>query len=69
MQTIRIANLMKCPVCGAKAVLRKNASKDFQVACTKCECRTSWQRKTEAVITWYNMTHQLWRNQGKLREE
>jgi len=66
MKTINTRALHKCPICGARAILRKNASKEFQVTCTKCECRTNWYRKTDAVITWYNMMIQLWKNEGKL---
>jgi len=66
MKTIAIKDIIPCPMCGKRATLRKNASKEFQVACTKCECHTGWYRKTDAVIAWYNMIIQLWKNTGKL---
>lgn len=55
MKIIPIKNLAKCPLCGAKAQMRKNASKDFQVACTKCDCCTGWDTKPNAIVRWYNM--------------
>ena len=56
MQNIRIAHLAKCPICGGSAKLRKNAAKRFQVACSKCRFRTAWERKCDAIISWYNMS-------------
>lgn len=67
MKEFVLANVVNCPVCGAPVKLRKNASKDFQVACTRCEARTGWGKKTEVVITWYNMVIQHWRNAGVLK--
>lgn len=55
MKYENIPGLRKCPVCGFSAILRKNASKRFQIKCKKCKCATSWTSKTEAVVTWYNL--------------
>lgn len=66
MKLIKVRDLAKCPVCGSKAFLRKNASKDFQVACTKCKCRTIWTTKPNALVQWYNMTLQILRNNGEI---
>lgn len=54
-ETREVKRLHSCPACGAKAVLRKDSTKRFQVACSKCGCRTGWKPKTEAVIDWYNL--------------
>lgn len=54
VKTEKIIGLRNCPMCGAPAVLRKNASKRFQVHCRKCQCCTTWTNKTEAVVKWYN---------------
>lgn len=66
MKTIKQESLHRCPLCGAKAVIRKNASKDFQIACTKCYCHTGWSTKPEAIATWYNNMIQMWKNNGQL---
>lgn len=50
-----VKRLYKCPVCGAKSVLKKDSTKRFQVACSECECKTGWKPKTEAIIDWYNL--------------
>lgn len=62
-----LQNVAPCPICGAPVKLRKNASKDFQVACTQCQARTGWGKKTDTVITWYNMVIQHWKNEGHLK--
>lgn len=49
-----IPHIANCPICGEKPVLRRNASKKFQVYCVKCKTRTSWMTKPEAIIQWYN---------------
>lgn len=61
MRTIRIARIAKCPVCGGRPQMLKNAAKQFQVRCTNptCAFKTGWMRKTDAVISWYNMSNQL----------
>lgn len=56
MKTLKIKDLANCPMCGAKAIMRKNASKDFQIACTKCDCHTGWTTKPDAIVRWYNIT-------------
>jgi len=66
MKTITIKGLAKCPMCGAKAMMRRNASKDFQVKCSKCEFQTGWRTKPEAIATWYNLMIVYWKNTGKL---
>lgn len=54
MKTEKIIGLRHCPVCGSPAVMRKNASKRFQVHCRKCEFCTAWTSKPDAIIRWYN---------------
>lgn len=54
IKRIDVEGLRNCPVCGKKAILRRNASKRFQVHCTKCSACTPWRDKTDAIITWYN---------------
>lgn len=49
-----IEGLRNCPVCGFSAVMKKNASKRFQVHCKKCKCCTTWTSKVNAVVLWYN---------------
>lgn len=49
-----IDGLRKCPICGFSAIMRKNASKRFQVHCKKCNCCTPWTDKISAVVSWYN---------------
>ena len=66
MKRVTVRGIRNCPLCGAKAVVNKNASKDFQVACSKCGCRTGWYTKPEARATWYNQMIQLWENDGRL---
>lgn len=66
MKTITIRGIRNCPICGAKAIMRRNASKDFQVSCTKCAFNSGWTTKPYALIAWYNMTIQYWQNIGKL---
>lgn len=69
MRETSLSGLITCPVCGSQPVLRCNASKLFQVRCPKCYARTSWKRKTDAVITWYNMCIQYMRNNNTLMQE
>ncbi len=54
MKYENIDGLRKCPICGFSAIMRKNASKRFQIHCKKCKCCTPWTDKTAAVISWYN---------------
>lgn len=54
MKYEEVAGLRNCPICGARALIRKNASKRFQVKCTKCNCCTAWTSKPQAIISWYN---------------
>ena len=54
MRYENIDGLRKCPVCGFSAIMRKNASKRFQIHCKKCSCCTAWTDKTSAVVLWYN---------------
>lgn len=61
-----IPNLRKCPICGFGAIMRKNASKRFQVKCKKCKCATPWTSKIEAVITWYNNADFYEREHGRI---
>lgn len=56
MKTQKIKNLRTCPKCGGEAILRKNASKRFQVHCRKCDVHTSWESKIDAVVSWYNLS-------------
>ena len=48
-----VEELHSCPLCGKKAVIRKNSSKQFQVYCS-CGYKTIWEKKDEAIIDWYN---------------
>lgn len=50
----QVAGLRHCPMCGSEAVMRKNASKRFQIKCKRCSCATMWTDKTGAVVSWYN---------------
>lgn len=68
MKYENIPSLRKCPLCGHSAILRKNASKRFQVKCKKCKCCTPWTSKTEAVIAWYNMAAMYEQLYGTLEE-
>lgn len=68
MKEFTVPNLIACPRCGNEALLRKNASKDFQIRCPQCGAHTAWKRKPEAIITWYNMVIQYMRNAGTLEE-
>ena len=55
MIIVKLDGLRKCKICGSSnIVLRRDASKAFQVYCEKCGNRTKWQKKTEAVIEWFN---------------
>lgn len=65
MKYIEINGLRKCPVCGFSSMMRKNASKRFQVKCKKCKCATAWTSKSEAIIAWYNMCEVYERLYGK----
>lgn len=56
MKTQTIKNLRRCPKCGGEVILRKNASKRFQVACPKCRTHTGWESKIDAIISWYNLS-------------
>lgn len=49
-----IPGIRICPICGGEAVMRKNASKRFQVKCKRCSCATAWTDKVNAVVMWYN---------------
>ena len=66
MKIIRTRGLHKCPVCGGRVQLRKNASKEFQVKCTQCEAKTGWMRKTDAVIQWYTLIIQYLKNKKEI---
>lgn len=68
VKKIEIEGLRNCPVCGSKPVLRRNASKRFQVHCTKCDACTGWKDKTEAIITWYNNAELYEKIHGKIQE-
>lgn len=37
-------------------MMQKNAAKRFQVKCKACNFRTGWERKCDAIISWYNMS-------------
>lgn len=52
---IKVKGLRDCPLCGHSVLMRKNASKKFQVYCPKCHCKSDWLNKVEAIIYWYNM--------------
>lgn len=66
MKILREAGL-QCPFCGGRKVhIKKNASKDFQVECTLCGAKGGWYTKPQAIIQWYNMGIQYWKNQGYL---
>lgn len=54
MKYEEIPELRNCPICGSHAIIRKNASKRFQVKCSKCNCCTAWASKPQAIISWYN---------------
>ena len=55
MKLIEIEGLRPCKKCGSgNVILQKNASKAFQVKCADCGNKTKWQRKTDAVIEWFN---------------
>lgn len=69
MKEYQLANIIHCARCGAEPILRKNASKVFQVRCPQCQARTGWKRKTDAVISWYNMMIQYMRNNGTLLDQ
>lgn len=69
MKVIRIARIAKCPVCGGLPQMVVNAAKRFQVRCKSCEFRTGWMRKTDAVISWYNMSNQYRINLAKAEQE
>lgn len=69
MKISTLTNIIPCPRCGNEPVLRRNASKLFQVRCEHCHARTGWKRKTDAVIMWYNMVIQYMRNNGTLLEQ
>lgn len=66
MKILREAGMM-CPFCRSRKVhIRKNASKDFQVECTKCGAHGGWYTKPQALIQWYSMGIQYWINNGML---
>jgi len=54
VKTEKIIGLRNCPACGSPAVLRKNASKRFQVHCKNCDWCTAWTSKPESIVKWYN---------------
>lgn len=55
MKDITVNGLCKCRVCGGNtAALLSNAKNQFQVRCMKCGKRTKWERKSEAIIDWFN---------------
>lgn len=68
IKTENIPGLRKCPRCGYGAVMRKNASKRFQVHCKKCDAHTEWTDKLGAVIAWYNMADLYERLNGRFDE-
>ena len=56
LKDLQVKNLCSCWVCGSNAAaLLTNAKNQFQVRCTKCGEHTKWERKTEAVIDWFNL--------------
>lgn len=66
MKVIKERGLI-CPFCGSdNVVIRKNASKDFQVYCKKCEAHGGWTTKPQAIINWYSMAINYWKNNGQL---
>ncbi len=68
IKTEEIRGLRKCPVCGYGAVMRKNASKRFQVHCKKCKACSAWTDKAHAIIDWYNMSDLYERIHGRFDE-
>lgn len=68
IKTEQIPGLRKCPRCGFGAVMRKNASKRFQVHCKKCDAHTEWTDKLGAVIAWYNNADLYERINGRFDE-
>lgn len=68
IKTEEIPGLRKCPICGFGSVLRKNASKRFQVHCKKCHAHTEWTDKTAAIVAWYNMSDLYERINGRFDE-
>ena len=63
-----IKGLRKCAMCGHEAILRKNASKRFQVQCQGCKAHTAWTDKTSAIIDWYNTCDLYERANGRFDE-
>ena len=50
-----IEKLCKCYKCGSRNVtMLMNARRQFQVRCQNCGTRTKWNRKTDAVVEWFN---------------
>lgn len=60
-----LRGLRTCPLCGADAHIRRNASKRFQVHCKKCNCQTLWTSKPAAIVAWYNNAEFYERTHGK----
>lgn len=59
-----------CPFCGSNnVIIRRNASKEFQVHCYNCGSHNGWDTKTQTIINWYAMGIQHWKNTGALRLE
>lgn len=46
--------LCRCSTCGGLAIIKSNASKQFQLVCEKCGKKTHWTTKTYAIIEWYS---------------
>lgn len=66
---IRIKGLRNCPKCGHFAVMRKNASKRFEVYCPKCHSHSIWANKIDAVVDWYNKSALYERYNGEVTPE
>lgn len=55
MLVTKIDGIKPCKICGSdNIILRRDASKAFQLKCDKCGNHTKWQKKINAVIEWYN---------------
>lgn len=45
-----------CYSCGCINVhIQQNAAGKFRFYCPRCGTRTSWNKKAQAVVEWYNM--------------
>lgn len=65
MKEFTLKNIIDCPVCGSSVILRRNASKDFQIYCPTCKAHSEWMRKADTIIQWYNMVIQYQKNNSK----